>query len=170
MLQEERERNTESLELRAGSWSPYPWTITDSLWKASWLSPPQTLAASMHADLVLQREAIRRVRVCACTCVMFVCCMHAGGRACVRGQGNYVTARAGEGNSAMSVYLPLQSQSLQLYNLLTAARKSIADKLLKGSSRPGRGELSPHARNQKKKNRNEKREREKNVKTNRKLN
>lgn len=60
MLEEEKERNTESLVRRDGSWSPYPWTISDSLWKASWLSPPQTLAASMHTDLVVQHEQIGR--------------------------------------------------------------------------------------------------------------
>lgn len=112
MLQEERERNTESLVRRDGSWSPYPWTISDSLWKASWLSPPQTLAASMHTDLVVQHEQIGRERVKACTCVsLFVCCMCVwAGRLCDKGKGVAVLM-------SMSVYLLLQSQ---LSNLLIA--------------------------------------------------
>lgn len=70
--------------------------------------------------------------------------------ACVRGQGNDVTAHAGEGNSTMSVYLPLQSQSRQLYNLLTATHKNLSEKLLKGSSRPDKDNLR-HACETKKK-------------------
>lgn len=79
MLQEERERNTESLVQRDGSWSPYPWTISDSPCKASWLSPPQTLAASVHTDLVVQQEQREGGS-------LFVCCMCAwAGKLCDEG-------------------------------------------------------------------------------------
>lgn len=73
------------------------------------LSPPQTLAASMHTDLVVQHEQIGRGGANACT--LFVCCMCAwAGKLCDE-------AKCAAALMSMSVYLLLQSQ---LSNLLTA--------------------------------------------------
>lgn len=113
MLQEERERHTQSL-VRRRSWSPYPWTISDSLWKASWLSPP-TNPGSINAhwpcgSARTDREG-ERVKGCACVS-LFVCCTCAwAGKLCGEGKGAAVLMW-------MSGSLLLQPQ---LSNLLTAA-------------------------------------------------
>lgn len=82
-----RERqNTESLHHRARSWSPYPWTNSDSLWKAFWSSPPQMLAASMHTDLVFQYEKIvseRSEQATESLCMCVSVSLHMGFYVCV---------------------------------------------------------------------------------------